>query len=91
MIAVFKEASDIKTNYEFVTVVKGDTAKILDLQWSSDNSFYTFGLRHAKSWTLRNTTLSGKRMSFGKGGDKLVASSSFQKNKCLVGSTKGEL
>lgn len=33
---------------------KGDTAKILDLAWTSETNFTSVGLKHIKTWAIPN-------------------------------------
>lgn len=75
---------------KMIACEKGDTAKIVDLDWVDENSFCTAGIKHFKTWTLRNGSLSSKRGSFGKNNNKLLFVKKC-KNKMLCGSTTGEL
>ena len=69
---------------------KGDTAKIVDLEWVSEDSFVTVGIKHFKSWNISNSGLSNKKGSFGKYNNKIVFAKRF-KEKVLCGSTTGDL
>lgn len=47
MVVVFDVASGNILGCE-----KGDTAKIVDLEWESEESFVSVGIKHFKTWTL---------------------------------------
>ena len=86
MVAAF----DVNSG-NLISCLKGDTAKIVDIEWISDSNFVTVGLRHFKNWTLKSNKLLGKRGTFLKGSsDRLVSAKRFM-NKILCGSVKGEL
>ena len=42
-------------------IEKGDTARILDLAWTSSRGFTTIGLKHLKQWSVSNSGLSCKK------------------------------
>lgn len=70
---------------------KGDTAKIVDIEWLNDNEFVTSGIRHFKSWKFNNNRLKGSRGSFKKGASDKIVFCKLINNKVLCGAFKGEL
>lgn len=70
---------------------KGDTAKIVDIEWINDNEFVTIGIKHYKVWKFANGSIKDSRGSFKKGSsDKLVFAKRFN-NKIICGAFLGEL
>lgn len=69
---------------------KGDTAKIVDIDWVSETEFVTVGIKHFKTWTLSGQSLKDKKGSFGKYNNSLICVKRF-KNNLLCGSTTGDL
>ena len=64
---------------------KGDTAKIVDVEWISNDEFVTVGIKHYKIWKYINNSIKDSRGSFKKGSsDKLVFVKNFN-NKILCG------
>jgi tricorn protease-like protein len=51
---------------EMIACEKGDTAKIVDLDWMGENEFATVGVKHYKTWNLSGSTLTSKKGTFGK-------------------------
>ena len=74
-----------------IALEKGDTAKIVDVEWISDSEFVTVGMRHFKQWKVQNNSLKSSRGSFKKGSsDKIVFAKNFN-GKIFCGAFKGEL
>lgn len=69
---------------------KGDTAKIVDLEWLDEDQFVTVGIKHFKSWKLTGSNLKASKGSFGKYNNKLIFAKKY-KNNVLCGSTTGDL
>ena len=70
MVCVF----DIEKE-ELLGCEKGDTAKIVDLEWYDEKHFLTVGINHSKLWSVKS--MKAKRGSFGKNNSKLLFSYRF--------------
>lgn len=70
---------------------KGDTAKIVDVEWLNNNEFVTSGIRHFKSWKLNSNGAKPSRGSFKKGSSDKLVFCKLVNNKILCGAFKGEL
>jgi hypothetical protein len=56
---------------QLICTEKGDTSKIVDLEWLSEETFLTVGIKHSKTWSFKGGNLKGKRANRGDC-DKLV-------------------
>lgn len=73
---------------ELLGCEKGDTAKIVDLEWYDEKHFLTVGINHSKLWSVKG--MKAKRGSFGKNSSKLLFCQRFN-GKVLCGSINGTL
>jgi len=81
---------DVKRGKKLV-IEKGDTAIILSVTWTSEDSCSTVGPKHFKVWSYAGGKIKGKKGIFGRKNENKLTCNLAMGSEVLAGTLKGHL